>query len=209
MEDTMKHIVKGIAFILAMAASSAQAIPTLMFNGDINFNSTTNILNVTSELFHAENTSTTVNLSNSTLTFDATLTSVTSALGFFSSTIGNFSGITGNDLTIIDGDGITLLTADFSSLGLEGFDGEDSGIISGALTATGGSLINDFNTSDLFALQLNMDTVFSNLMFESNFTGQVNGDLKGHAANVPEPTTMVLLCLGLLMIGFVHTRIKD
>ena len=144
---------------------------------------------------------------NSTMVFSAFLDSVESLSGgcFFcvASTKGNFTGSADaltDDLKIVDGDGFTLLTAKFDSLSLEGADGGTRGVIIGLLNATGGSLMSTFAGSDLFALQLNLDTVFSDIMYNSDFTARVDGNISG----VPEPTTLALLGLGILIAGFAR-----
>ena len=121
------------------------------------------------------------------------------------STKGNFTGSADaltEELKNFDGDGFTLLTAKFDSLSLEGADGGTRGVIIGLLNATGGSLMSTFAGSDLFALQLNLDTVFSDIMYNSDFTARVDGNIKAHS--VPEPTSLALLGLGILIAGFAR-----
>ncbi len=199
----MKNIIRSIGFSLAMVSLSAQAIPTLNFFGNINYTSDTQILAVHSGLFSAPGISPTPNLSGSQLDFTAILTGTSSNS---SVTQGNFSGILGDDMTIRDGAANVLLTANFNSLAIRGGNGNNLGIMNATLTATGGSLMRQLGLSNLFAFNFNMNTPFSKTLFKNDFNGKIRGSLKGRlaAVNVPEPATLALLGLGVLLIGFVN-----
>lgn len=212
----MKQIVKGIALVLAMMTSSAQAIPTLFFDGNDNngggINYTTggpdNILNVSGSLLETDDVVTPVNLIGSTIEFSALFLDfeTIAGVGFFGvdSTKGNFIGDPlADDLTIFDGDGVLLLTANFDSLTIEGENGSSQGGIFAILSATDGLLMSSFDNSNLFALQLNLTTTFSDAMFESDFSGDIDGSIQG-TASVPEPGMLALLSLGLLITGFAR-----
>lgn len=208
----MKNITTIIGLALILAASAAQAIPTLYFDGTINYvagtNPGTGDLSVDAVLTQTTDIAPVPATIDSTMVFSAFLDSIESLSGgcFFcaDSTKGNFIGSADaltNDLKIVDGDGTTtLLTAKFDSLSLEGADGGTRGVIIGLLSATGGSLMSTFAGSDLFALQLNLDTVFSDTMYNSDFTGRVDGNI----SSVPEPTTLALLGLGILIASFTR-----
>ena len=201
----MKHIVKGIVLALAMVTSTAQAIPTLFFDGAINYDSISSELSVSATLTESLDISPAPTLLNSTMTFSAMFNNVESFSGgclfCANSTKGNFIGdALLDDLKITDGDGNILLTANFDSLSLEGVDGGDRGEVIGLLSATGGSLMDTFAGSDLFALQLNLDTVFSSTMYDTDFTGRVDGNIEAHS--IPEPSSLALLGLGILIAGF-------
>ncbi len=205
----MKHIVKGIAFALAMVTSTAQAIPTLFFDGSINYNSTSSELAVSGTLTESIDVTPALVLLDSTLVFSAFFDNLESISGgclfCLNSTKGNFIGNADaliNDLEIIDGEGNILLTAKFDSLSLEGIDGGDRGEVIGLLNATGGLLMDTFGESDLFALQLNLDTIFSSTMYDLDFAGRVDGNIEAHS--VPEPTSLALLGLGFLIAGFTR-----
>lgn len=207
----MKNITALIGLALILTASAAQAIPTLYFDGTINYvagtNPGTGDLSVDAVLTETTDIAPVPATIDSTMVFSAFLDSIESLSGgcFFcaDSTKGNFIGSADaltDDLKIVDGDGFTLLTAKFDSLSLEGADDGTRGVIIGLLNATGGSLMSTFAGSDLFALTLNLDTFFSDTMYNSDFTGRVDGNI----SSVPEPTTLALLGLGILIAGFAR-----
>ena len=198
----MKNIIKGFGLVLAMVASSAHAIPTLFFDGDISFDATSGLLSVTSVLTATQDIAPAPELLGSSLDFTALFSSVDDSSSLF--TAGIFGTTAGTDLTVIDGDSNTLLTGDFSSLILKGRNGLDSGLVKGTLDATGGSLQDEFGIGNLVALQFNLTTSFSVEMFANDFAGGIDGRIEGEAVEVPEPATPALLALGMLFIGFVN-----
>lgn len=199
----MKNILKGFIFALAMVASSAQAIPTLFFDGNITFNASTGVLSVTSTLVDTIDINPTPELLNSSLTFSASfLTSTSSTYA----TVGQFSGIDGDDLSVIGGDLSSLLIGEFSSLTIGGVNGNDFGRVSGVVNATGGSLEAMFGAGNLFALELNLSTAFGADMFDADFNGNIDGRIEGVA--VPEPGILAILGLGLALMGFINIRTK-
>ena len=209
----MKSITTIIGLALILATSAAQAIPTLFFDGDINYDSASTELSVSSVLTKTTDITPAPTLPGATMVFSAFFVdfdSITASCLFCGdSTKGNFVGSADpltDDLTIFDADGITkLLTAKFDSLSLEGANGGNggnTGEIIGLLSATGGSLMSTFAGSDLFAFQLNLGTAFSDIMYKSDFAGRVDGNIKAHS--VPEPTSLALLGLGILITGFAR-----
>jgi len=196
----MKNIIKGFGLALAMVASSAQAIPTLFFDGDINYNVNGGLLTVSSVLTGTSDIAPAPTLLGSSLNFSASF--IGSTTTFY--TIGNFGTTLGTDLMVMDGDSNTLLTGNFNSLVMKGFNGLDSGLVSATLNADGGSLQNKFGIGNLVALQFNMTTTFSSEMFDSDFRGNIDGRIEGKTVDVPEPAVLTLLALGVLFMGFVN-----
>ena len=206
----MNKFTKIIGLVIALATSSAHAIPTLLFDGTINYATNTQELSVSAVLTETFDITPAPELSGSSMMFSALLYDVESLSGgcFFcvASTQGNFIGNANpsiDDLIILDGFGDELLTAKFTSLSLEGANGGDNGVVNGLLTATGGSLMSLFDGSDLFAFQLNLNTLFSSAMYQSDFSGRVDGNIKG-SVSVPEPSLLALLGLGILIVSFTR-----
>ena len=212
----MKRLTTTFGLILLLASSAVQAIPTLFFDGDdatgagVDYSAASGQLSVSAALTASEDISPAPTLAGSTMVFNAYYYNVENLTGgcFFCapSTKGNFLGDADsmiNDLEIIDGAGTVLLTAKFDSLSLEGFNGEDRGEISGLLNATGGSLMSTFDGGNLFAMQLNLNTIFSSSMYSSDFSGDIDGYIE---ANVSEPAPLALLLLGLVLTGFARRK---
>lgn len=198
----MKSITTIIGLALILATSAAQAIPTLFFDGTVSFDAGTGELSVSSVLTETIDVTPAPTIPGATMVFSAFFVDVEPITA--TSTKGNFVGSAGplDDLTIFDADGTELLTAKFDSLSLEGVNGGETGEVIGLLSATGGSLMSTFAGSDLFALTLNLDTIFSIDMYRSDFAGRVDGNIK--ARSVPEPTSLALLGLGILITGFAR-----
>ena len=209
----MKVFVKGIALVLAIATTSAQALPTLFFDGDINYYAgTDNELSVEGVLIDTWDLAPSPITAGSSINFDALFVNAETIAGdggLFSvdSTKGHFTGgLFLNDLEIYDGSSNLLLAASFDSLTLKGANGSNKGSIVGILSATDGLLMDMFDNSNLFALQLNLTTTFSADMFSSDFSGNVDGSIEGQFANVPEPSVLAILSFGLLITVFAKKR---
>jgi len=192
-----KQILAGAA--LTMLASSAQAIPTLFFDGDINYSG--GILSVRSVLTATEDITPIPNLIGSSLDFTVLFASVDTTSAVF--TKGNFGTTAGTDLTVIDGNATGLLAGNFNELQMVGGNGLDSGLITGTFSASSGTLHSGFDVGNLFAFGFNLSTVFSADMFRNDFTGAIDGRIEGQAITVTEPTPLALLALGLLLVGFI------
>ncbi len=203
----MKNIIKGFGVALALVASSAYAIPTLFFDGDISFRG--GLLNVDSVLTATQDISSAPELIGSSFDFTALLTSIDTSSSFL--TIGNFGTTGGTDLTVTDGNNIELLTGNFESLQMRGGNGFNIGLVTGVINSTGGTLEEQFGIGNLIAFEFNLSTTFSAEMFNSLFTGDIGGRVIGEEnIAVPEPTPLALLALGLMLVGFIkHSRAKQ
>jgi hypothetical protein len=172
----------------------------LFFDGDVTYNATTGSLSVTSVLTATEDLGS-ITISGSSLTFSAMFDE---AILSSRTTLGLFSGVVGNDIVVEDGDNNSLLVGEFDYLEMLGRNGRDAGIITGVVNATGGSLADMFGAGNLFALEFNLSTVFSEDMFGADFSGLIDGRIEGQS--VPEPNIVALLGLGLALIGFIRSR---
>jgi len=193
--------------------TSAHAIPTLFFDGAIDY--TGGELSVNSVLVATEDIDPMPELVGSSLVFSAIFDEVDASRSNSFLTVGLFNGVAGDDLAVMDGDLNSLLTGDFSSLEMKGLNGRESGLVTGTVSATGGLLADMFGAGNLIALEFNLSMAFSDVMFDSGFFGDINGRIIGEtvvatatAASVPEPGVLAMLGLGLALIGFIKTRIS-
>ncbi len=129
-------------------------------------------------------------------------------LNSYSLTSGVVSGsfgtdeVFGYDLIITDDTGI-LLEGDFISYVLDGFINDNYGLGDAVFNVTGGSLASQFgNYGGIVHLEFDIAPVFSSLTFDSDFSGDVSGDI----APVPEPSTIFLLGAGLFGFGIACRR---
>lgn len=214
----MKNFIKSLGFALALLAQPAHAVPTLFFDGDITFTSsdpgiglqsTTSMgslgqLSVTAVLTATQEIDPIPELMGSSLTFSAFLTEVDTSSS--SITIGLFAGGAGYDFTVIDGNSNDLLLGDFDSMEMLGRNGRDSGRVEGVMSTTDGLLADMFGAGQLIALVFNIDTFFGADMFDSSFSGNIDGRIEGEAPAVPAPGVLVLLSFGLVLMGVIRRR---
>jgi hypothetical protein len=93
-----------------------------------------------------------------------------------------------------------------SNMQVSGFDGGNTGVLTGYLHPTGGLAYSYFSDpSDVIALDFNLSTDFSSSMYGASFTGQINGQVESAPAPVPLPAALPLLLCGL---GFLGTAVK-
>lgn len=206
----MNTLVKGIGILLVLATTSAQAIPTLAFHGGgflsggVEYTNATQTMQVDAELIGSLDVGPLI-FTGSSLSFTANLDSTTTAAAGMV-TFGHFSS---SNLVITNGDATVLLEGSFNDLTVYGGNGLDFGVVNGTFASTGGSLATEFGLGTLFALELNLSTLFSNNIFLDDFTAEVNGQITGEpAVTVPEPAMLALLGLGVLLIGFFNYRSK-
>lgn len=200
----MKNFTKAIGFIIALSTMSAQAVPTFFFNGTIGYDASSTRLSVVSDLTATADIFPAPAIQG-TLNFDADLISTFFGSGF---NIGSFGTISGqDDIRVLDANSDVLLTGNFSSLTMSGSDNSDSGTIFGDLTSTGGLLAAEFGIGNVLALQFNLNTTFNSEMFKRNFAGLIDGNIQGqNIVNVPEPSLLALLSMGVLLIGFAGKK---
>lgn len=189
----MKTLLKGIGLVLALIAGSAQAIPTLYFNGTISFNFSTNILGVNSDLTATDDISPIPNWSGGKLTLSATYLNTTTPFPYL--TVNHFGN---GNMTVTDGSANTLLQGNFSELLVNNIIGQDGGVLKGTFNAISGSLASEFKPGNLFSLGFNMNPSND----QNVVSGNINGHMSGQDVSVPEPGILALLVLGVVLIGF-------
>lgn len=204
----LRQLLAGIGGLIF--ATGASAVPTLNFDGTLDYVASSGALTLTAELSGYQDISVTPTLGGSLMSLSATLDSSSSTpLGFgFEEVTGNFIGGTATpDLSIVDGSTVNLLEADIISLSLVGLSGPGlpgtSGTLEGFLTPLSGLLLNDFtNPSSLIALVVNLDISFSAGMFLQDFSGLTNSTGAGNGIQtlpVPEPTIPLLFGTALVL----------
>ncbi len=203
----MQHFAKIVGLIVALAASSAQAVPTLYFFGGIGFDANAQRLSVSSNLIQTQDIFPAPNLSGR-VNFDVELFDT-----FFGGgkNIGYFQSIAGqDDVKVTDADTNLLLSGNFLSLTMTGNDNAGIGFITAEFVTNGGLLADQFGIGNVVALQFNLGgTAFNSTMFDNNFSGLINGNIKGQnnvAISVAEPNLLALLSIGLLLVGFIGKR---
>ena len=184
-----------IATVLLGLTSVVQAVPTLTFGGTIDYTASTSTLTLSGALLGSQSIFPAPDFSTSSITLSTSLTSSFSSSGV---TVGTFGAGT---IDISDGSG-SLLTGDFSLAQMGGLDGGNQGALSLVFAPTGGSLTSYFsNPSDLFALTLNLSTLFGTDMFKYNFSGIGNGNITSRTTTVSEPGMVSLLVVGFGLLG--------
>jgi len=95
-----------------------------------------------------------------------------------------------------------VLTGTLSNMQVSGFDGGNTGVLTGYLHPTGGLAYSYFSDpSDVIALDFNLSTNFSSTMYQTSFSGQINGQVESAPPVVPIPAALPLLLSGLALIG--------
>ena len=124
----------------------------------------------------------------------ATTASFTTATGYQAALyLGNGSGGTASS---------PVLTGTLSNMQVSGFDGGNSGVLTGYLHPTGGLAYSYFSDpSDVIALDFDLSTNFSSTMYQSSFSGQINGQVESAAPAVPIPAALPLLLSGIALMG--------
>lgn len=203
MKNLMKGSVNGLLVAVSLVATSANALPTLFFDGEVNYSASTGELLVTSVLTATEDLGSLPTLSGSSLSFSAFFagaetSSVVSGGAFNSATI-----------SVIDGNSNNLLAGDLTDLFMIGRSGRNSGRISGSANATSGLFADMFGAGVLRALEFNLLPGFSADMFDADFTSRIDGSIEGEAVSVPEPGMLALLGMGLALVSLPRRRSKQ
>ena len=129
----------------------------------------------------------------------ATTASFTTPTGYQASLfLGNGSGGTAS---------APVLTGTLSNMQVSGFDGGNTGVLTGYLHPTGGLAYSYFSDpSDVIALDFNLSTNFSSAMYQASFNGQINGQVESAPSPVPIPAALPLLLSGLALLTGAAAR---
>ncbi len=202
-----RHIRKIIAaFGIIFYAAGASAYPMLNFDGTLNYTYDSGARIGEIEISGALTGSTDISAPVGSSFF---MRGIFSGLGASTNsfmTVGEFTGVAGNDLEIADG-GSSILAGELTGLEMLGANGLDWGVLSAKFTPTSGLLQNSFSSpSDFFALTLNLNTIFNGEMYSNNFSGAVDGILHSRALTVPEPGMLALYLIALLLFAGFYRR---
>ena len=98
--------------------------------------------------------------------------------------------------------GAPVLTGTLSNMQVSGFDGGNTGVLTGYLHPTGGLAFSYFSDpSDVIALDFDLSTSFSSAMYQSSFSGQINGQVESAPPAVPIPAALPLMLSGIALLG--------
>ncbi len=209
---------KGIFAILMTlmlgVSTSVFAYPLLTFNAvtgtgsdGLIYDGATGQLSILGTLTGAYDIATPINFDGSSIVltayFDTAVDDISSGY--------TFAGFTGGNLSIIDGDAAatTLLDGSLANLLMYGATGDNQATMIGDFAIATGTLSSEFQSiADLFALELNLSTLFNADIFQNEFgfIGDVYGTVSSDAVSVPEPSVLFLFAAGLLMLGFNSSR---
>jgi hypothetical protein len=194
-----------ISAVLLGFNSVSHAIPTLTFGGSLDYNSGAGVLSLNGILLGSQSILATPDLPSSSISLNTTLITSDSAFGVTVGTFGNGSIQIDDNTTAAD----YLLTGVFTAAQMGGADGNDNGVLSLEFSPTGGTLLNYFSDpSGMLALVFNLGSyAFGEGMFDSSFTGSVNGNIvSGNEVYEPGVLSLLLAGVGLITVSGLYRR---
>ncbi|VAX13069.1 hypothetical protein MNBD_GAMMA24-360 [hydrothermal vent metagenome] len=197
--NSFKSILVGFGMLLL--AFNVSAYPLLTFDGGMVYDSESKLFAVGAGLTGSEDIGSAPKFAGSSFQFTGLLDTSSVSTNTYG-TIAKFTGSTSGSaplLSVVDGDGFTLLKGELTGLMMRGLDGSTIGVLDAQFNPTSGTLLNEFAVgAKLFALQLNLSTNFASNLFYKGYGGKVDGRLYAPASvSVPEPGVLVLFMLGL------------
>jgi hypothetical protein len=211
---------------LCSMSHAASVLPEYFFNGPVAFSSGTDTLAVKTGAGGAEIIGSQglpspfaviptnmpgSNIAGSEIVLSLNLGTVTDSNG---TTTATFTTPVGYEAALYLGNGSggtqssPVLTGSLTDMEVSGGDGNNLGVLTGLLHPNGGSAFSFFsNPSDVIALEFNLTTNFAKTMYQSSFSGQINGQVEStSAAPVPLPAALPLLVSGLGLLGAAARR---
>jgi len=192
-------------------SASIHAVPTLDFIGGLAFDSTADILTIIGQIngVSSEFNAIEAELLNSSLVLSVELASVTGntvtnplpPFDEVTTIVADFNSGTGTDLQITKLATTWLVANVVDPVIMAGTKDRDFGDLNGEFLPTAGDLLSYFTLpSSIFALEVSLTNPFSLEMFDSDFTGDVNGSVAAIAGNpsaIPEPPVWALFAVAL------------
>ena len=170
-----------------------QAMPMIGFSADLDYTASDHVLRAQGIANSVQDLPTSFDVFvGSDIQFSSMLSSI---LNFGPLSIGSFSD--SGDLSIVGSGGEILLTADLSEVSLAGLVNTNTGVFEADLMVTGGSFGQHFmGPNDLFSLVFNLTTNFSPDIYDTDFSGVMNGQIEFNGFVVSEPNVLGLAVLG-------------
>jgi len=193
-----------LVFLSCSSLASANT-PELSFEGNFNYtySNVTSIgfLTLTGSLIGYQGLNSTPILQNSVFSLTSKFISATygsEVIGQFGTSVTQISPF---DFSIVGGDNTNLLQGSVSSLSLSGLNGFNFGLLSGNLEPFNGALYDSFtsSSSSLLGLVLNLSTPLSSNVFNSSFSGSVNGSLTAVAVSESDSVWLLLIGFSILL----------
>ncbi|MDH5570445.1 MAG: PEP-CTERM sorting domain-containing protein [Gammaproteobacteria bacterium] len=205
----MKKILTFMVFVFVYS-SNTLAYPVLTFNGGMNYSADTGYLTISGALDAALDVTPFPDLATTTFELTTQFTGI-SAFSNSSMTVADFTGIGDTSLIISDAVSGILLQGDLSYIEMRGTNGSNRGFLFADFVPATGLLLDQFSPlSGLVAFQLNLTNAFSTSMFETSFSGNVNGDVSNpDYVSVPEPSIFALLAIGLVATFITRKKINN
>lgn len=223
----MRVLVACLLLTTAALPASAGVVAEYFFNGSASFDAGTDLLSVGSDatVFQSAglpgalsviSSGPNANVVGSQVNLSMLLNSATVAdTGQF--TVAGFVADPNQQLVSLylgNGSGGTsstpVLTGSLSSVELVGQDGSNAGVLTAYLHPVGGSAISYFSDpSDVIALNFDLTANFGATMYQSSFSGQINGQIESTTAvtTVPLPSPVWLFSsAALALLGFAPRR---
>lgn len=182
----LKTFIGSAVLLSFIAVAHVQAAPIIFYDGTVQYSATTQDLTVNATVTSVDTAAVSSDVLGSVLTFSANLDGVADA-GFFT----NASFSTDPSAFSLDG-ADNYITGGIQNLTMSGVNYTNTGSLQGTIDLIAGTLLSDFESqAQLFAIELDLTNFISLNMFDSDFSGVLDGQID--ATPVPESVSLVLL----------------